>query len=255
MQFRIGYHGGVKVFVPPPPAVALAPAPPQPAPEPPAPPPPPPPAPVANRAPTVRALCDPCSVEAGKTSALRAQTSDPDDDELTVRWSATGGTLTDTRTASTTWNAETAPGLITFTVTADDGRGGTATDTITIDVTSVEEVSFEDVFFDFDSSKLRAEALPVLDEVVATLKQQPAMRLEIDGHTCDIGSLTYNMALGRRRAGAVHDYLVKRGIESSRLVTVSYGEERPAHDNTQANTRRLNRRSVLVVRITDEDRQ
>ncbi len=252
MQFRIGFHPGVRVDVPPPPAVAAAPPP---APAPPAPDPPPPPTPVANRAPSVRAIRDPCSVEAGKSSTLRAQTSDPDNDVLSVRWSTTGGTLADTRTAVTTWHAETAPGLITFTVTVDDGRGHTASDTITLDVTSTEAIAFEDVFFDFDSSRLRREALPVLDAVIATLKQQPATRLEIEGHTCDIGTISYNLALGKRRAAAVHDYLVKNGIESSRLPTVSYGQERPAHDNGQPNARRLNRRSVLVVRVTDEDRQ
>ncbi len=54
---------------------------------------------------------------------------------------------------------------------------------------------------------------------------------EIEGHTCNIGTAEYNLALGDRRASAVQDYLVSRGITADRLRTVSYGEERPKYDN------------------------
>ena len=59
----------------------------------------------------------------------------------------------------------------------------------------------------------------------------------------------YNLALGDRRANAVRDYLTSRGIAASRLGTVSYGEERPKHDNAREETRRLNRRAALVVNL------
>ena len=78
------------------------------------------------------------------------------------------------------------------------------------------------------------------------------MRLEIEGHTCNIGTAEYNLALGERRAMSVREYLVSQGISADRLRTVSYGEERPKHDNAREETRRLNRRAALTVRLTIE---
>jgi outer membrane protein OmpA-like peptidoglycan-associated protein len=150
----------------------------------------------------------------------------------------------------TTWRAETAPGLITLAVTASDGRGATASDVVTVEVAT--GIQFEDVHFDFDSFRLRREALPLLEPALAALRNRPQMRLVIEGHTCSIGTAEYNIALGERRANAVRDYLISRGIDAARLSTVSYGEDHPAHDNSEESTRRLNRRAVLVVRAEDE---
>ena len=92
-------------------------------------------------------------------------------------------------------------------------------------------------------------ALRVLDEAVAAMKEDATLRLEIEGHTCNIGTNEYNLALGERRAHAVRDYLTSRGVTADRLRTVSYGEERPKHDNSREETRRLNRRAALTVRL------
>jgi outer membrane protein OmpA-like peptidoglycan-associated protein len=140
-----------------------------------------------------------------------------------------------------------------LTATADDGRGGRATGTVTIEVTVGEDEHFEDVLFEFDSARLRPEMLPRLDPVLAALAADPGMALEIEGHTCNIGTTEYNLGLGDRRAHAVRDYLVQRGIAPARLSTVTYGEERPARDNSQESTRRLNRRAVLVVHAPHVD--
>ena len=70
-----------------------------------------------------------------------------------------------------------------------------------------------------------------LDEAVKALQENPDLQIEIEGHTCNIGTAEYNLALGERRANAVRDYLTSRGIGADRLRTVSYGEERPKHDN------------------------
>ena len=75
--------------------------------------------------------------------------------------------------------------------------------------------------------------------------ETPTLRVEIEGHTCNIGTAEYNLALGDRRADAVKDYLVSRGVTADRLRTVSYGEERPKYDNAREETRRLNRRAAL----------
>ena len=71
----------------------------------------------------------------------------------------------------------------------------------------------------------------MLDEAVAALRENATLRVEIEGHTCNIGTAEYNLALGDRRANAVKDYLVSRGVAADRLRTVSYGEERPKYDN------------------------
>jgi len=232
---RIGYHPGVRVYV--------APAPPPPL--------PPPPAAPVNRPPTVRARCEPCTVYVGKTSTVSADGQDPDGDQLTYTWSAPAGTLTNGRAQSTPWTAPMVEGPVPVTVSVSDGKGGTASDVVTIQVIkeAVKEVTFEDVHFDFDRYSLRPEALRVLDEAVRSLQDSPNLRVTIEGHTCNIGTAEYNLALGERRANAVRDYLASRGVPASRMQTVSYGEERPKYDNAREETRRLNRRAALLVRL------
>jgi len=105
------------------------------------------------------------------------------------------------------------------------------------------------VYFDFDRYSLRPEATRALDEAIAAMQASPDLNIEIEGHTCNIGTAEYNLALGERRAHSVRDYLTGRGITAGRLRTVSYGEERPKHDNAREETRRLNRRAALVVRL------
>jgi outer membrane protein OmpA-like peptidoglycan-associated protein len=231
-QFRVGYHPGVRVYVPPPP-------------------PPPPPPPVVNRPPTVRARCEPCTVEIGRTSTVIADASDPDGDPITYQWSAPAGTLANRADRQTPWTAPMQEGPVPVTITVSDGRGGTATDAVTIQVIrpAVREFVFEDVHFDFDRYSLRPEATRALDEAIKTLQSNADLRLEIEGHTCNIGTAEYNLALGERRAAAVREYLASRGIGADRLRAVSYGEERPKHDNAREETRRLNRRAALVVRV------
>jgi len=113
----------------------------------------------------------------------------------------------------------------------------------------VRSLAFEDLYFDFDRYTLRAEAHKELDEAVKTLEGNPALRIQIAGHTCNIGTAEYNLVLGERRAKAVQDYLVGHGVPANRLSIVSFGEEEPKYDNTHAETRRMNRRAALVVTI------
>jgi outer membrane protein OmpA-like peptidoglycan-associated protein len=235
-QVRIGYHPGVRKYV--------APAPP---------PPPPPPPPVAqNRPPTVRAQCDPCTVMVGQTSTVTATAQDPDGDPLTFRWTAPTGTFQNPAVAQTIWTAPQQVGPVPATVTVSDGKGGTASDMVTINVIApppVVQLTFEDIYFDFDRSTLRPEALRLLDDAVMKLMANPDKNIIIEGHTCNIGTAEYNLALGDRRAASVRDYLVSRGVPATRLETRSYGEEAPKYDNAREETRRLNRRAALVVKV------
>ena len=234
LQVRIGYHPGTRVFVVPPP--------------------PPPSSPSANRPPTVTARCNPTTVQVGSPSTCVADAQDPDRDSLTYRWSAPTGTFGLPVAQQTPWTAPGQPGPVPISVTVTDGRGGSASDTVTVQVTSpppppTREFVFEDVHFDFDRYTLRPSAVQVLDEAVQALEENSSLQIEIEGHTCNIGTAEYNLALGERRANAVLEYLTSRGIGTDRLRTVSYGEERPLHDNAREETRRLNRRAALVVRV------
>jgi outer membrane protein OmpA-like peptidoglycan-associated protein len=234
-QVRIGFHPGVRVYVPPPP--------------------PPPPTPVngpaPNRPPTVQARCEPCTVEIGRTATVTADAKDPDGDTVTYAWKTPSGTLQNPGDRQTVWTAPQQEGPVQITVTVSDGKGGSATATTTIQVVrpTLVELTFEDVYFDFDRSTLRPEALRLLDDAIAKLQANPGRNIVIEGHTCNIGTAEYNLALGDRRASSVRDYLVSRGIPAARLETRSFGEERPKFDNAREETRRLNRRAALVVRV------
>jgi outer membrane protein OmpA-like peptidoglycan-associated protein len=248
-QFRIGYHPGVRRYVPPPP------------PPPPAPPTPPPPP--ANRNPVIDGIdvtkngqpcAPPCTTEPGSALGLRARASDPDGDTLAYRWTAPVGTFSTPNAPTTNWTAPADfEGTVPLTVTVTDGRGGSASATVNVQVVRprapIVELNFEDVYFDFDRSTLRPEALRLLDDAVAKLQANPTRNLIIEGHTCNIGTSEYNLALGERRARSVQDYLVSRGVAANRLEIVSYGEERPKFDNSREETRRLNRRAALVVKV------
>ena len=212
--------------------------------------PPPPPPPVHNL--TVKAECNPCTVEVGKTSTVTATAQDSIGCAVTYRWSAPSGTFAQPAERSTIWTAPNAEGRVPVTVTVTcptDNK--TASDTVNITVTRppVRTYTFEDVYFDFDRYTLRPEATRILDEAISAMRETPTLRIEIEGHTCNIGTAEYNLALGNRRATAVKDYLVSRGITEDRLRTVSYGEERPKYDNSREETRRLNRRAALTVNL------
>jgi outer membrane protein OmpA-like peptidoglycan-associated protein len=254
-EIRIGFHPGARGprGRPAPTPVAATPtptpaAPPTPPAAPPAPATPPPPSAPANRPPTVRASCDPCTVEVGRTSTVSADAQDPDGDPLTYQWTTPTGSLGAATARQSVWTAPQQVGQVPVTVAVNDGRGGTARDVTTITVVAARQYTFEDVHFEFDRFNLRPDAIKILDEAVSALQANPAIRLTIEGHTCNIGTPEYNLALGDRRAAAVRNYLLGRGIAADRLIAVSFGEERPKYDNSREETRRQNRRAGLSLR-------
>ena len=88
-------------------------------------------------------------------------------------------------------------------------------------------VELGDIFFDYDKSELRAEAVEQLQKNFDWMKQNVAGTLIVEGHCDERGTNEYNMALGERRANAAKDYMVNIGADPARMQTVSYGEERP----------------------------
>lgn len=86
----------------------------------------------------------------------------------------------------------------------------------------------EKIYFDFDKSDLKAEAQAVLKKKADWLREHPAYSLRIEGNCDERGTNEYNLALGDRRANAAKKFLVALGIDETRIITISYGEERPA---------------------------
>ncbi len=105
-----------------------------------------------------------------------------------------------------------------------------------------------DVFYDFDSTVLSAEAQNQLKQNAAWLENNSANKALIEGHCDSRGTSEYNMALGERRASAAKEYLVRLGIASSRLETVSFGEERPFDTGKGEDAWAKNRRAHFVMK-------
>ncbi len=99
-----------------------------------------------------------------------------------------------------------------------------------------------DMFFDFDSAVLKPGAAAELDRVAKVFNDYPQTMIEIQGHTDSSGSEAYNQALSERRATAVRDALVQRGVAPERLTTIGFGESRPISSSAA-----MNRRVTLVL--------
>jgi peptidoglycan-associated lipoprotein len=103
------------------------------------------------------------------------------------------------------------------------------------------------IHFDYDKALIRGGDAAVLDQKVAILQANPALRIRISGHCDERGSDEYNLALGNRRATAAKQYLVSHGIDGSRIETVSYGEERPIAQGHDEDSWAQNRRDEVEI--------
>lgn len=103
------------------------------------------------------------------------------------------------------------------------------------------------LFFDFDRDIVKPEFLPSIQWAADILVKNPQLIVQVDGHTDSMGSDAYNLDLGRRRAEAVYQWLKRYGVDQGRLRVKSYGETRPAADNTTELGRAKNRRVELTV--------
>jgi peptidoglycan-associated lipoprotein len=103
------------------------------------------------------------------------------------------------------------------------------------------------VFFNSDSSELTPQSISTLEKQAQWLKSYGQYSFTVEGHADERGTREYNIALGARRAQAVHDYLVSRGIPAHRMHTISYGKERPVAVCDDISCWSQNRRSVTVL--------
>jgi len=142
-----------------------------------------------------------------------------------------------------------------------DRSSGTATDQGSATATGVQQISpvslqaLEDpsstvyqrvIYFEFDSSTVRSEFLPVLSAHAGLLAANPGVRVRLEGHADERGSREYNLGLGERRSQAVERLLVLNGSGANQLDSVSYGEERPVAFGHDESAWTQNRRVEII---------
>jgi peptidoglycan-associated lipoprotein len=109
------------------------------------------------------------------------------------------------------------------------------------------KLSLETIYFGYDRFDLTDEARPVLAEHAKKLKENPGVKILIEGHCDERGTIEYNLALGDKRASAVKEYLVNFGVDPGRISTISYGKERPVSAGHSEESWAWNRRAVFVI--------
>jgi peptidoglycan-associated lipoprotein len=140
------------------------------------------------------------------------------------------------------------------------GPGGNAVAEARVTVTAPEAVIelaplkvpidkiIKDAFYDYDQYNIRPDAQTALIEDARAMKEYPKVRITIEGYCDERGSEKYNLALGDMRANAAKEFLVKQGVESSRIDTISYGKEQSFCEEHNEGCWQQNRRAHLVIR-------
>ena len=110
-----------------------------------------------------------------------------------------------------------------------------------------ESKLLKDIHFNFDKYDIRREDEEILKENAAWLKKNPKMKIQIEGHCDERGTVEYNLALGERRANNTKRYLVSLGISPNRITIISFGKERPLDPGHNEEAWAKNRRAHIVV--------
>lgn len=213
------------------------------------------PPPAVAPAPSIELSASPSTIRRGEESTLRWNSSNAESVVIDAGIGnvGTSGSIRVSPLESTTYTATAAGG----------GRQARASARITVMEARPPEVAETDiqalrraiaegrvrpVFFDYDSAELTRESRTTLEENARWFRKYPGADLTIEGHCDERGTEEYNLALGDRRAQTASDYLVQLGIPSSRLETVSFGEERPFAPGHNEAAWSQNRRAHFVVR-------
>lgn len=114
-----------------------------------------------------------------------------------------------------------------------------------IDVNST--ATLNNIFFDFASTTLKNSSIPELDRVIQFMKDNPNLKIEISGHTDNIGSFDKNLELSQQRAQAVADYIIDKGVEQARITPIGKGYSEPVADNNTPDGRQKNRRVEFKI--------
>jgi peptidoglycan-associated lipoprotein len=112
-----------------------------------------------------------------------------------------------------------------------------------------ESSMLKDIHFSFDKYDIRPEDGAILKENAALLKKFPNVKVQIEGHCDERGTIEYNLALGERRANRTRDYLVSLGISPDRISTISYGKEKPLDPGHDEEAWAKNRRAHTIITV------
>jgi peptidoglycan-associated lipoprotein len=112
-----------------------------------------------------------------------------------------------------------------------------------------ESSMLKDIHFNFDKYDIRPEDGAILKENAALLKKFPNVKVQIEGHCDERGTIEYNLALGERRANRTRDYLVSLGISPDRISTISYGKEKPLDPGHDEEAWAKNRRAHTIITV------
>jgi peptidoglycan-associated lipoprotein len=225
---------------------------------PPTPPPPPPPPPPPAAAPTITLRANPTTINRGQSTTLTWQAQNA----TTVQIAPEVGSV------PVMGNRSVNPtSSVTYQATAM-GPGGSATDVarITVNVPAppppppppprveppVDESALfrqnvKDILFDFDKADIRPDQVSVVQANANFLKGRPNIRFTIAGNCDERGSAEYNLGLGDRRANAVKEYLVSQGVAANRIMTVSYGKEKPICTEKSESCYQMNRHDAFTM--------
>jgi peptidoglycan-associated lipoprotein len=110
-----------------------------------------------------------------------------------------------------------------------------------------ESSMLKDIHFDFDKYDIRLEDAEILKENATLLLANPNVKIQIEGHCDERGTIEYNLALGERRANSSKNYLVSLGVSANRLSTISYGEEKPIDPGHDEEAWAKNRRCHFII--------
>ena len=201
-------------------------------------------------APQARASANPASGQAPLDVDLRGVGTDPDGEIVAYAWDLGDGTSAEGARVSHRYGR---PGSYTARLVVTDDEGLTGQASVPIQVAAVPPpaprrvIVLRGVNFEFDSSRIRPDAGVILDTAAEILSESPDHRVTVTGHTDGIGTEAYNQRLSERRAAAVVEYLVSKGVAASRLGSSGAGELEPVADNQSDDGRAQNRRVELTV--------
>jgi outer membrane protein OmpA-like peptidoglycan-associated protein len=205
---------------------------------------------IPNQPPAIECLTTTMDVASGTSIELRARASDPDGDKLSYTWSGPEGAVSGTGEVATFNAAGIKAGSYTVTVTVDDGRGGKASCSMTVNVSERLSVTKEKCgYFAPGGTRVDNCAKAILDDLAVRMKNDPKLRANVIGYTDGSSYERSRKTLGERRAKAVAAYLQKQGVEESRMTITNGGANDPVGDNKKASGRKLNRRVEIELSV------
>lgn len=206
-----------------------------------------------NRPPTIECLTSTADVRSGSSIELRARVADPDNDKVAVTWSSTAGTVAGSGETATFNASGLTAGVVTVTAKAEDGRGGTASCTTTINVSERVLLAKEGKVpcggYAPGGTRVDNCAKAALDDLALRMKNDPHLMANVIGYTDGSKKEAAMKGLGGKRAKAAADYLIKKGADASRITVTDGGPANPIADSKTPEGRSKNRRVEIELTV------